>query len=124
MQLCSFAATHKDLLEISALKSPPQIIADVMGYIGILLGLKPTWEAVHRSLLKELIPLQRFLKEVDPRKIPIRRIAKASALFHENIYPVAFSDSTMLKSVSVPISKVFRYQSIPLYVLLPFRYFF
>ena len=64
LRVLGLAINHHTLVEVAALKNPPNSIVEVMCYIGLLLGLKPTWESVKRSLFQELFPLQRALREV------------------------------------------------------------
>lgn len=71
---------YKDLTELTALREPPESLANLVAFVCILLGLQPTWKAAKRALFKELISLQNFLTEVDPLTIPVRRLRKAVEL--------------------------------------------
>ena len=72
--------TYKDLVDISCLREPPQFIENLVSYIGILLGLKPSWKAAKRSLFHEIFSLQVFFATVEPLSIPVKRIEKAIKL--------------------------------------------
>jgi hypothetical protein len=71
---------YKDLVELSSLKEAPDAVVAVVGYVNLLLGLQPSWQAAKRSLFKELLPLQTFFREVEPLTMPIRRVRKAAEL--------------------------------------------
>jgi hypothetical protein len=56
---------YRDLIQLADLKTEPtKESVDVLGYIALLLGLSPSWDVAKRLLLRELIPLQNFLREV------------------------------------------------------------
>jgi hypothetical protein len=55
---------YRDLIELAALREPAENVTLVVGYISVLLGLKPTWQAARASLFKELSAMQTYLKEV------------------------------------------------------------
>ena len=50
----------------------------VIRYISLLLGLKSSWQSARISLFKEPFPLIKFLREVEPLSIPVRRIRKVT----------------------------------------------
>ena len=74
------AIQYRDLVELARMREPPAVILPIVGYVSVLLGLTPSWLSARRSLFKELVPLQKFLREVDPMSIPIRRVRKAYEL--------------------------------------------
>ena len=55
---------YVDLVEIAKLQAPSAVIVNIIGYLCILLGVQPTWEAAKRYLFKECVPLLKFLHEV------------------------------------------------------------
>eukprot|EP00981_Chlorochromonas_danica_P012455 scaffold4964_cov248-Ochromonas_danica.AAC.1 len=71
---------YSDIFELSILREPPPIVAIIFGYAAILMGLKPEWNTVRSTLLKESRIFLNFLREINPTEIPIRRVRKAQAL--------------------------------------------
>jgi hypothetical protein len=69
--------TYHDLLDISNMKTIPEQMLPVLGYVCILLGLSPAAKLMKRTIFKELIPLHLFLREIEPLSLPLRRIRKA-----------------------------------------------
>lgn len=55
---------YPNLVELASMREPPDSVVSIVGFIGVLLGLQPDWPSSRRSLFKELLPLQRFLREV------------------------------------------------------------
>eukprot|EP01034_Spumella_vulgaris_P030181 gene30181-37350_t len=55
------------------------------GYICLLLGLQPTWQAARTALFKEMGPFQKFLKEIEPLTMPLRRLQKSVTLRSEKM---------------------------------------
>lgn len=54
----------KDLHEISTLREPPVPVANVLGYLAALMGLRTDWKTVRGTLLKENDICCNFLREV------------------------------------------------------------
>jgi hypothetical protein len=94
------AVMYRDLVEVANMREPPASVVTIVGYLCVLLGLTPSWQVARRSLFKELIPLQKFLREVDPMSIPIRRIRKAYEL-KENVLCGVSEDEAAEVSASV-----------------------
>ena len=69
--------TYKDCTDVACMRSPPDFIEHVLSFIGILLGLNPSWAAAKRSMFHEIASFQTFLISVDPLTIPVSRIRKA-----------------------------------------------
>lgn len=55
---------YSDLYGLSILREPPAIVAAILGYCAILMGLKPDWSTIRSTLLKEARIFHNFLKEV------------------------------------------------------------
>lgn len=55
---------YTDLFEISILRQPHASIIALVGFVGILMGLKPTWKTVKGILLKEFSIFLNFVREV------------------------------------------------------------
>lgn len=72
--------TYKDLTDVSCLREPPLFAEALVAYIGILLGLPPTWAAAKRSMFHDCFPLMIFLSQVEPLTIPIKRLRAATKL--------------------------------------------
>lgn len=72
--------TYKDLTDICCLREPPVFAEALIAYIGILLGLSPTWAAAKRSMFHDCFPLMVFLSQVEPLTIPIKRLRAATKL--------------------------------------------
>lgn len=88
-ELCAAADAieYHDLVELASLRSPHETISWTVGYIGILLGLDPSWAASKRSLLHEIVPLQRFLHLANPCHIPVKRLGSANEILRKKILP-------------------------------------
>jgi len=97
---------YRDLIELAALREPTENVVMLMGYISVLLGLKPTWQAARASLFKELSPMQMYLKEVEPLTIPLRRLKKAAMLKEENLSSISIES---FRSVCKPLMKIARW---------------
>jgi hypothetical protein len=72
--------SYHDLVNVSNMKTIPDHMLPVLGYVCILLGLNPAAKMMKRTLFKELIPLHMFLREVEPLSLPLRRLRKAYCL--------------------------------------------
>jgi xanthosine utilization system XapX-like protein len=55
---------YTDLFEISILRQPHASVIAIVGFVGILMGLKPTWKTVKGILLKEFSIFLNFVREV------------------------------------------------------------
>ena len=56
---------NRDLIEIASLRRPHVTICNIVGYIGLLLGLEDaSWSASKKCLLRELSPWKSFLETV------------------------------------------------------------
>jgi hypothetical protein len=56
--------TYNDLLDVSAMHNPPKLLQNMSCFIGILLGLDEDWNIVKKTVLKELRPVLRFMRNV------------------------------------------------------------
>lgn len=55
---------YNDLFEFSILREPPAIVSKYLGYMAVLMGLKPDWSTVRSTLLKENKIFLNFVVEV------------------------------------------------------------
>lgn len=55
---------YTDLFEISILRQPHATVIALVGFVGILMGLKPIWKTVKGILLKEFSIFLNFVREV------------------------------------------------------------
>ena len=62
----------------------------VVIFILQLLGLKSTWQSAQVSLFKEPFPFIKFLREVEPLSLPVRRVRKVSTRLLSQL-PLALS---------------------------------
>jgi hypothetical protein len=99
------AIMYRDLVEVSNMREPPATVETVIGYLCVLLGLTPTWAIARRSLFKELVPLQKFLREVDPMSIPLRRVRKAYELKENVLGSVTEEQAT---NINVSVGKLMK----------------
>lgn len=76
---------YAELVELASVSHPHILVESVVGYLCILLGIKPDWETAKRSLFKQIYPLLKFIREVDPVTIPPRRLKKARKLKETNL---------------------------------------
>ena len=78
MRRCSDDLKFLDLVDITRVGDPDNALIAILGYICILLGLKPTWNVITTTLFSELPALFKLLKQLEPRSLPIKRLKKAS----------------------------------------------
>eukprot|EP01041_Mallomonas_annulata_P000444 gene444-797_t len=100
------AIQYSELVEIATLAKPPGMVQSVVFYVGMLLGIKTDWESVRRTLFRQLYPLLKFLKEVDPASIPHRRLKKALKLKQREIGNLSVAS---MESVHRAASKLMRW---------------
>jgi hypothetical protein len=55
---------YQNVYEIAILREPPETIQGIIGYIALLMGLKPIWKTMKAILLKEFTIFQNFIREV------------------------------------------------------------
>lgn len=72
-QACASEVSYKILVELSNLRSPPAQLLPVLGYVCILLGLKPSWQAARSFLLKEISPLMQFFHKVSCHSLLLQK---------------------------------------------------
>jgi len=77
MHMCTASLTYKDLTDIACMRCPPAFVVHLMGFIGVLLGLEPSWQAAKRTMFHEIVSMQNFLCNVEPLTIPTKRIRTA-----------------------------------------------
>lgn len=96
---------YQDILEVGLLREPPEVLPSVIGYIAILMGLKPFWKTIKSTILKEFLIFQNFTREVDPLEIPVRRVKKAFLYKEEKL-----KDATPMTVYSAckPAGKIMR----------------
>jgi hypothetical protein len=105
IQECAIQIKFEDLVEIAQLRNPHPFIEGIIIYICILLGLEPSWDAAKHGLFKALIPFQRFLIEVDPERIPVRRLK--AAVYHRAVVLKGLTVE-MLADVSIPAGRLMK----------------
>jgi hypothetical protein len=113
----------QQLFNVYVLREPPKAVVDMLGYIALLLGLKPTWKTIRGTLLKESDILCNFLQEVcynfclfnlhanidflvnkvNPLEIQPRRLKKAIAWKNENLegFSPMMLESTCRSTVTI-----------------------
>lgn len=55
---------YQEMFEVAILRDPPDILIAVVGYIALLMGLKPAWKTIKTTLLREFNIFQNFVREV------------------------------------------------------------
>lgn len=55
---------YHDVFEVSIMREPPETVNMVLGYIALLMGLKPKWKTIRSTILKEFNIFQNFVREV------------------------------------------------------------
>ena len=85
LQKIALQLTYKEVKMLGAFTDPPHSVSSVVGYIMILLGMKSCWKTARSSIFKEPFSLIKFMRDVEPMSMPVRRVKKAQKLFHEKI---------------------------------------
>ena len=85
-----------------------------MGYILHLLGMKKLWSTAKTCLFREPFAFIKFLREVDPLSIPIRRVCKANKHFESTRNILAssidiYESNTSKASPVQTIRKLYRW---------------
>ena len=103
---CAIDIDFRDLVELQCTRKPHPSVAACIGYLCVLLGQKPTWETAKKTLFTGLIPLHKFLFEVNPEAISVRRLK--SAIYHR---ATALQGETVhsLAMVSIPAGKLMKW---------------
>ena len=103
---CAIDIDFRDLVELQCTRKPHPAVAACIGYLCVLLGQKPTWETAKKTLFTGLIPLHKFLFEVNPEAISVRRLK--SAIYHR---ATALQGETVhsLAMVSIPAGKLMKW---------------
>lgn len=76
--------TSTELDDLSYMICPSELVANIVYYICIVLGITPEWHAAKRSIFKESSSFLSFLQAVNPMDIPIRRLRKAVSFKNES----------------------------------------
>merc|ERR1711871_377831 len=79
----------------------------VVIFILQLLGLQSSWQSAKVSLFKEPFPFIKFLREVEPLSLPIRRVRKAHQYFESTM--MGKEDEIISLTLSEPTTKLFRW---------------
>jgi len=95
---------YRHMVELANCHAPASMAVDVVGYIAVLLGVKPTWSHARRYLFRECVPLLQFLHEVEPLTIPYRRLRRAIKLREERL--MGHSDES-IAACSQPIGVLY-----------------
>ena len=103
---------HIDLWEVSQYFEPPEIVVDVVGYLCILLGLKPTWDSAQGYLFKEINQVMKFLMCSEPLKIPKRRLRKAKQLKEEKVTTRQLMMLVDNKAMKKLVNWIFQFQKL------------
>ena len=74
---CASYLNYKDFTDIACMRSPPEFAIQLIAFIGVLLGLEPTWQAAKRTMFHDINALHNFLCFVEPLSIPMNRIEQA-----------------------------------------------
>ena len=103
---CAIDIDFRDLVELQCTRKPHPAVAACIGYLCVLLGQKPTWETAKKTLFTGLIPLHKFLFEVNPEAISVRRLK--AAIYHR---ATALQGQTVhsLAMVSIPAGKLMKW---------------
>ena len=109
LHLIGSTILHNDLSELHSLREPSKGIVSVIGYIGLLFGLEDiSWNITRQLILREISALQKFMSEIDPQKIPIKRLYRANTLLHTEIMTnIDFYASPIALSCAIPM--ILRY---------------
>jgi hypothetical protein len=69
LRASGLAIVYGDVCELAAFNNPPEALSKIVGYMCLLLGLQPTWQAAKSSLFREMRSFLNFLREVSSRWI-------------------------------------------------------
>lgn len=97
LRLAGERIDYGHITEIGSYENPPETVMKVIGYIGIILGMTPTWPVMKIHLFKDHCILQRFFRNVQPLTIPVAQIEKAHKYREENL---ALFNPAAIKSIS------------------------
>lgn len=97
---------YAELVELASMSHPHILVESVVIYLCLLLGIKPDWETAKRSLFKQVFPLLKFIREVDPVTIPPRRLKKARRLKDTSLGALSIHSIEVLNKSA---SKVMRW---------------
>jgi hypothetical protein len=61
---CGESILYPEIREVAILRDPSDSLISVIGYIALLMGLKPVWKTIKTTLLKESNIFQNFVREV------------------------------------------------------------
>lgn len=104
MKRCSDDIKYLDLVDMTRVGDPDNALIAILGYICILLGLKPTWNVITSTIFSELPALFKLLKQLEPRSLPIKRLKKASKFKKKKITALTViggsNQKTILKILS------------------------
>lgn len=107
---------YTDLLQLSIIRHPHDAILHLVGFMGILMGLKPSWSTMKGTLLKEYNIFMNFVRNVDPLDIPPRRVKKALRFVKEQNADFSIKVMQSVSSSAVNLSRyIFR---IPIHLVL------
>ena len=103
LHLCCDSVTTKELDDLACMVCPSELIANIVYYICIVLGITPEWHAAKRSIFKESNSFLSFLQAVNPLDIPERRLRKATAFKSESSVISNLTVQQAVKSCSMPV---------------------
>jgi hypothetical protein len=84
----ALSVSHKELLLIATLPEVETDLVVIIQYFSALLGFKSSLEDIQKTIFREPFALMKFMRDCDPRLIPLRQLKKASVHFKKHVEPL------------------------------------
>lgn len=93
-----------DTVELSSLVAPPPLVEKLIGYVSVLLRIRPQWAYAKKTVLKDASLLAYFLRNINPARLKARQIRKATMYASAHLQGLDASLVAPLCRAAVPLA--------------------